>query len=97
MTSVDCPHNASRKSFTAYYRTEEPPPGWTGESHSTVFNAQRNEVVRCRLLMPFERMRRRAMNARRRLKISLKRLVRCGNSKKETILFGNRPQAPSPR
>ena len=43
VTAVTCPHNLARKSFAAYYYTREAPPGWTGESHSTIFKARPNE------------------------------------------------------
>lgn len=69
---VTCPPGVERKSFAAYYYTKEPPPGWTGKSHTTMFRARPDEVLKGAVLMPLERtqraLRSRYYGARRRLK-----------------------------
>jgi len=54
VSAVTCPEGQSRKSFAAYYYTKEAPPQWTGVSHSTVFKARPNEVLKGKVLMPME-------------------------------------------
>lgn len=44
-----------RKSFAAYYYTSEPPTGWTGTEHTTVFKSRPEEVFRGYFLMPARR------------------------------------------
>lgn len=58
VSAVTCPPNQSRKSFAAYYYTEEPPSHWTGEAHSTIFKARPNEKVKGYIAMPAERAKR---------------------------------------
>ncbi|QDS96071.1 hypothetical protein FF011L_48750 [Roseimaritima multifibrata] len=58
VTRVDCPPDATRNSYAAYYYTKEPPPEWTGVPHSTIFRARPNEQVKSKLLMPLEKMKR---------------------------------------
>jgi Rps23 Pro-64 3,4-dihydroxylase Tpa1-like proline 4-hydroxylase len=57
VTGVMCPDGVSRKSFAAYYYTEEAPQGWDGRTHTTLFKARPDEKMKGRLLMPAERMR----------------------------------------
>jgi Rps23 Pro-64 3,4-dihydroxylase Tpa1-like proline 4-hydroxylase len=52
VTAVKCPEDRSRKSFAAYYYTKEAPAGWDGTTHSTVFKARPNEVLKGKVLMP---------------------------------------------
>jgi Rps23 Pro-64 3,4-dihydroxylase Tpa1-like proline 4-hydroxylase len=52
VTAVKCPEGRSRKSFAAYYYTEEAPVGWDGKSHTTIFKARPNEVLKGKVLMP---------------------------------------------
>ncbi len=52
---VACPPGTIRKSFAAYYYTKEPPPGWTGEKHSTIFRARPDEKLRGYVLMPAQK------------------------------------------
>lgn len=72
VSPVKPPPGIVRKSFAAYYYTKEPPAGWTGEEHSTIFRARPNEVVRGFMLMPAERVVRAAREigrmAKRRIK-----------------------------
>jgi Rps23 Pro-64 3,4-dihydroxylase Tpa1-like proline 4-hydroxylase len=35
---INLPEGVVRKSFAAYYYTEDPPPGWDGTSHSTIYH-----------------------------------------------------------
>ena len=54
VTAVKCPDDRTRKSFAAYYYTKAAPAGWTGESHSTIFKARPNEILKGTVLMPLE-------------------------------------------
>jgi len=58
VTAVTCPPGQARKSFAAYYYTQEAPAGWDGSMHSTVFKPRPNEVLKGRVLMPAEHMKR---------------------------------------
>ncbi|MEM9195543.1 MAG: 2OG-Fe(II) oxygenase [Myxococcota bacterium] len=55
---VTCPEDVARKSFAAYYYTKEPPAGWDGKNHSTVFRARPDERLRGYVLMPLEKLAR---------------------------------------
>jgi hypothetical protein len=59
---------APRISFATYYYTKEAPEHWTGHSHSTIFKARPNEVVRKMVLMPGAQIREQAISGARRLK-----------------------------
>jgi len=37
VTPINCPPDMVRKSFAVYYYTKEPPAGWDGVEHSTIF------------------------------------------------------------
>src|SRR5205823_4330439 len=52
VTAVNCPAGGSRKSFAAYYYTREAPAHWDGRSHSTIFKARPDEVLKGAVLMP---------------------------------------------
>ena len=52
VTAVKCPEGRSRKSFAAYYYTKEAPAGWDGTTHTTIFKARPNEVLKGKVLMP---------------------------------------------
>jgi hypothetical protein len=52
VTAVKCPEGQTRKSFAAYYYTKEAPAGWDGSSHTTIFKARPNEVLKGKVLMP---------------------------------------------
>ena len=65
VTAVRCPEGQSRKSFAAYYYTQEAPAGWTGAKHSTVFRARPNEILKGKVLMPLETARQRVVRVAR--------------------------------
>jgi 2OG-Fe(II) oxygenase superfamily len=73
VTAVKCPDDRTRKSFAAYYYTREAPAGWTGESHSTIFKARPDEILKGTVLMPLESAKQNMINALRRLKKTLKK------------------------
>jgi hypothetical protein len=75
VTAVNCPPDRTRKSFAAYYYTREAPVGWTGESHSTIFKARPNELIKGHVLMPLETAKLNMMKALRGLKKKLKNTV----------------------
>lgn len=52
VTPLSCPPGVVRRSFATYYYTKEPPPGWTGKVHSTIFKARPHEWMRGGVLMP---------------------------------------------
>lgn len=56
---VKCPEDVARKSFAAYYYTHEPPAGWDGTKHNTIFKARPDEKLRGAVLMPLENLERR--------------------------------------
>jgi hypothetical protein len=64
-----------RKSFAAYYYTNEPPPEWKGEAWSTIFRARPNELLRGKVLMPLEAAQRRARSRIDGLKRGAKRVL----------------------
>jgi hypothetical protein len=55
VTAVKCPPGMARKSFAAYYYTKEAPAHWTGQSHSTIFKARPDEVLKGNVMMPLEK------------------------------------------
>jgi Rps23 Pro-64 3,4-dihydroxylase Tpa1-like proline 4-hydroxylase len=55
VTPVTAPAGTVRRSFAAYYYTREAPPGWDGQTHSTVFRARPTERFRALVAMPWER------------------------------------------
>ena len=72
VTPVRCPPARMRKSFAAYYYTQEPPPGWDGVKHSTVFRARPDEYWKGNLAMPAEH----ALRATQRVVGSVRRRLR---------------------
>lgn len=64
-----------RQSFAAYYYTLEPPAGWTGTKHTTVFKSRPQEFVRGNVLMPMHRARELARLGIRRAKNLVKRVL----------------------
>lgn len=52
---VTCPEHVVRKSFATYYYTKEPPAGWDGKVHSTLFRDRPTEPLRKFLLGPITR------------------------------------------
>lgn len=57
VTAVQCPEHVTRNSFAVYYYTEQPPPGWSGENHTTVFKARPDEKVKKYISMPLQAAR----------------------------------------
>jgi Rps23 Pro-64 3,4-dihydroxylase Tpa1-like proline 4-hydroxylase len=58
VTAATCPEGFARKSFAAYYYTQEAPPRWDGVAHSTIFRARPDERLRGYVLMPAEKLQR---------------------------------------
>lgn len=56
VTPVTCPPNILRKSFAAYYYTENAPAHWNGQSHSTIFKPRPDEWLKGNVLMPYEQL-----------------------------------------
>jgi hypothetical protein len=54
---LTCPPDVARCSFAAYYYTVDPPPHWKGVSHSTIFKARPDEILRGLVLMPANKLR----------------------------------------
>jgi Rps23 Pro-64 3,4-dihydroxylase Tpa1-like proline 4-hydroxylase len=65
-----------RISFATYYYTRQAPPNWKGTVHSTIFKARPEERFRGYVLMPAEIFQRRLTSEVRRLKQSVKRLIK---------------------
>jgi Rps23 Pro-64 3,4-dihydroxylase Tpa1-like proline 4-hydroxylase len=72
VTAVMCPEGQSRKSFAAYYYTREAPAHWNGVSHSTIFRARPDEVLKGNVMMPLENAKRKLMGKLRGIKQKLK-------------------------
>jgi hypothetical protein len=72
VTAVMCPEGQSRKSFAAYYYTREAPAHWNGVSHSTIFRARPDEVLKGNVMMPLENAKRKLMGTLRGIKQKLK-------------------------
>ena len=72
VTAVTCPEGTSRKSFAAYYYTKEPPAGWDGSKHTTIFKARPDEYMKRNVLMPAEAAKRSVQGG----VIAAKRLVK---------------------
>jgi Rps23 Pro-64 3,4-dihydroxylase Tpa1-like proline 4-hydroxylase len=68
VTAVKCPPDRARKSFAAYYYTKEAPAHWTGHSHSTIFKARPNEVIKGNVMMPLEKAKRKIRSVLRDFK-----------------------------
>jgi Rps23 Pro-64 3,4-dihydroxylase Tpa1-like proline 4-hydroxylase len=75
VSPVTCPENVARRSFAAYYYTAEAPPGWKGQTHSTVFRARPEERLRGYVLMPLENAQRRVQQGVAQVKQGVKRLL----------------------
>jgi Rps23 Pro-64 3,4-dihydroxylase Tpa1-like proline 4-hydroxylase len=72
---VTAPSDMVRQSFAAYYYTTQPPPNWTGKTHSTIFRARPNERFRALVRMPAEKLGLRLVEQLRRSKRAVKSLV----------------------
>jgi hypothetical protein len=75
VTPVTCPPGRMRKSFAVYYYTEEPPPGWDGVKHSTVFRARPDEFWRGHVAMPVEQLKNAGLKTVGAVKAGLMRLL----------------------
>lgn len=75
VSPVTCPPTVARKSFAGYYYTVDPPPGWRGESHDTIFRARPNEWLRGHVLMPLENAQRRVQAGVATVKRRVKQLL----------------------
>lgn len=75
VAAVTCPDGVERKSFAAYYYTKEPPAGWDGVPHSTVFRARPDERWRGYVLMPAERLQRKLRQRANRVRSRVMGLV----------------------
>ena len=72
VTAVKCPEGMSRKSFAAYYYTKEAPAHWNGTSHSTIFRARPDEVLKGNVMMPLENAKRRFTGVLDKIKHKIK-------------------------
>lgn len=68
-----CPPDLARISFAGYYYTTAPPPHWRGVSHSTIFRARPDELLRGTVLMPLANARRSVMKRLRGARQALRR------------------------
>jgi Rps23 Pro-64 3,4-dihydroxylase Tpa1-like proline 4-hydroxylase len=75
VTAVDCPDGMQRCSFAAYYYTKEPPVGWDGTKHDTIFKARPEEFMKRNVLMPAEHAKRAAEEGVRSLKKGIKSIL----------------------
>lgn len=75
VTPVACPEGRMRQSFAVYYYTKEPPPGWDGQQHSTVFKARPDEWMKGNVAMPAEAALRGLQDGVRGLKRGVKSLI----------------------
>lgn len=78
VTELRCPEGFERKSFAAYYYTKEPPLGWDGTKHTTIFRARPDERWRGYVLMPAEKLKRQLRQRADRVTHRVKRLVGMG-------------------
>lgn len=68
VTAVTCPEDYARKSFAAYYYTQEPDANFDEDGHSTIFRARPNEHIKRTVFMPLERLGRWVRNSKSRLR-----------------------------
>jgi len=78
VSAVKCPEGQARKSFAAYYYTQEAPANWDGQTRSTVFRARPDEVLKGKLFMPLEKAERQVRSAIRDFGRKVKSIVRGG-------------------
>lgn len=72
VTAVNCPSDRCRRSYAAYYYSEQPPENWDGKFHSTIFKARPNEKIKGRIQMPLEN----ASRASRRILQNVKKKLK---------------------
>ena len=75
VTPVTCPPEVLRKSFAAYYYTENAPAHWNGQSHSTIFKPRPDEWLKGNVLMPYESSTKTVFRNVRKLKAKIKQLI----------------------
>jgi Rps23 Pro-64 3,4-dihydroxylase Tpa1-like proline 4-hydroxylase len=75
VTPLTCPPGTTRKSFAVYYYTQEPPPDWNGETHSTIFKARPDEYWKGLFAMPAENAMRTLSKGTTHLKQGIKSLI----------------------
>ena len=73
VTAVKCPSNFARKSFAAYYYTNETDDSFIERAHSTIFKARPDERLKRNVLMPMERLKSILSKGRHKLGRILKR------------------------
>lgn len=73
---LTCPPDMVRKSFAGYYYTVQPPAGWDGTSHSTIFKARPSEKLKGMVLMPMEKLGHRVSDLKQSLKRAVKKVVK---------------------
>ena len=76
VTAVRCPEDRARKSFAAYYYTQEAPADWPGTILSTAFRSRPGEVLRGHVLMPAERTAREIRQAMWTLRRGVKKIIK---------------------
>ncbi|MCA9213462.1 MAG: 2OG-Fe(II) oxygenase [Planctomycetales bacterium] len=72
VTAVRCPENCARRSFAAYYYTQETNDDFMKNVHSTVFRARPDEHLKRNVLMPLERIGRMIRGSRSALRRMIK-------------------------
>ncbi len=75
VTACACPEDVTRNSFAVYYYTKEPPPGYAGVAHSTIFKARPDERLKKYVLMPAETVLDEGKQKLRRAKERVGRLI----------------------
>lgn len=73
VTPVTCPPDQARRSFAAYYYTEEAPTAWDGTSHTTIFRTRPRDRVSTAVRRPVFALRQALQRAGRRLRRGLTR------------------------
>jgi 2OG-Fe(II) oxygenase superfamily len=72
---ITAPPDVVRKSFAAYYYTQEAPAAWNGESHSTIFRARPDEKFRGLVTMPAEKLKRKVQDGIHQAKQIVKSII----------------------
>lgn len=75
VTAVQCPGGVARRSFAAYYYTQEQPAGASVFKHTTVFRARPNEYMKRYVSMPALSVRQKARSKFAAAKRAIKKLV----------------------
>lgn len=75
VTAVTCPDDVSRRSFAAYYYTNEAPAGYTAAGHSTIFRARPDEHWKKWVAMPLEQFGRIFTRNTKRFKSAIKKRI----------------------